>query len=348
MPIEEDAREEKAAPPKLVAGKMPPAGRYDADIIILTMGRVEETMAAVASAMRQQDVSCYIALLDQGDCPAAAQRYARLFEGRLDAGLFVSPQNLGVGGGRNFLGSLGHGKIIVAIDNDAVFADAFVVVDALRIFAASPLLGAIGFRILDGAGRHLDDASWGYPAALKARSAERFLTTTFVGAGHAIRRAAWADAEGYDEKLFFTWEEYDFALRAIACGWRVEYRGELSVRHRLATEARVRWQAGRTEIFVRNRLVIARKWGVAWVALVPRIAGYLVKGGLNGAFWAALRGVGAAAAWDREIKRRKMTPSMRLYVREHENRHRGNPAQRVAREVFGKVSDGAAAGRASG
>lgn len=330
--------------PRLVAGSLPPAGRYDADIIILTMGRVEATLGAVASALRQQRARCYVALLDQGDCPAAAQKYALLFEGRGDAGFFVSEQNLGVGGGRNFLASVGHGKIIVAIDNDAVFADGFVVVDALNVFETSPLLGAIGFRILDGPGARLDEASWGYPTVLKAKNAGRFLTTTFVGAGHAIRRAAWADAAGYDEKLFFTWEEYDFALRAIACGWRVEYRGELSVRHRLEAEARVRWRAGRTEVFVRNRLVIARKWGASWAGLLPRIFGYLVKGGLNGAFLAALRGVAAAVAWDREIERRRMTASMRLYVREHEDRHRGNLAQLVAREVFGRVSDGRASG----
>jgi hypothetical protein len=29
---------------------------------------------------------------------------------------------------------------------------------------------------------------------------------------------------------------------------------------------------------VRNRLYIARKWGIGWPALTPRIAGYLLKG----------------------------------------------------------------------
>jgi hypothetical protein len=33
---------------------------------------------------------------------------------------------------------------------------------------------------------------------------------TFVGAGHAIQRVAWEQASGYDDSLFFCWEEYDF------------------------------------------------------------------------------------------------------------------------------------------
>ena len=33
---------------------------------------------------------------------------------------------------------------------------------------------------------------------------------------------AWQQAGGYDPKLFFCWEEFDFCLRAIALGWPAE------------------------------------------------------------------------------------------------------------------------------
>jgi len=328
---------------RLVSGCLPGAAAYDADIVILTMGRVQATLAAVASALRQQSVSSYVALLDQGAAPSGYPEFVALFRGRRDAGYFVSDGNMGVGGGRNFLASVGHGRMIVAIDNDATFGDAFVVYDALRIFRRSPLLGAIAFRVLDGSGARLDEQSWGYPAALKPRSAGRFLTTTFVGAGHAIRRAAWQEAGGYDPRLFFTWEEYDFALRAIECGWHVEYRGELAVRHGMAAESRLRWRAGRTRWYVRNRLLIARKWGASWVSLLPRICGYLLKGALAGGFWQAARGVAGAIAWDAAIEKRRMPARMRRYVAEHESAHRGALIQRLAPELFGRLSE-----RASG
>jgi len=219
--------------PYLAAGAGPPAGPYDADIIILTMGRQSATLAAIESAMRQQGVAAHITVLDQGSPPEMQGTFTRLFAGSDQVGYYIAPKNLGVAGGRNFLSDIGRGEIIVALDNDAVFADIFIVLDALRGFAEAPLLGAIAFRIMDEAGEVLDEHSWGYPAALRAQAGGRFLTTTFIGAGHAIRRAAWEGAGRYDEKLFFTWEEYDFALRAIAVGWRIEYRGDLTVLHRL-------------------------------------------------------------------------------------------------------------------
>jgi GT2 family glycosyltransferase len=333
--------------PYLAAGSPPPAGPYDADIIILTMGRQNATLAAIDSALRQRDAAIHVSVLDQGSPPEMRRRFIKLFEDRAQLGYYIAPENLGVAGGRNFLSQVGHGNIIVALDNDAVFGDTFVVLDALRQFAAGPRLGVVAFRIMDEAGERLDERSWGYPAALKPLAARRFLTTTFVGAGHAIRRAAWEAAGGYDERLFFTWEEYDFALRAIAAGWLIEYCGDLTVRHALAQEARVRWQAGRTKFFVRNRLHIARKWGASWVALAPRMLGYLVKGALNGSFADAARGIAAAARMD-ERGRRKMPPVMRDYLLENEQIHRGSVFRRLGPEVFGILSDQPARGRASG
>jgi GT2 family glycosyltransferase len=70
-----------------------------------------------------------------------------------------------------------------------------------------PGLGAIGFRILVDATGTDDLLSWGYPRSLLARAGEVFDAAPFVGAGHAIRRAAWEAAGGYDEALFFCWEE---------------------------------------------------------------------------------------------------------------------------------------------
>jgi GT2 family glycosyltransferase len=329
--------------PYLAAGAPPPAGPYDADIIILTMGRQSATLAAIDSARHQQGVTAHITVLDQGSPPEMQHACIQMFRDCAQVGYYIAPKNLGVAGGRNFLTGIGHGRIIVAIDNDAVFADAFVTLDALRRFAEAPLLGAIAFRILDDTGEALDEHSWGYPAALRARAAERFLTTTFIGAGHAILRAAWENAGGYDEKLFFTWEEYDFALRAIAAGWRIEYCGELSVLHRLDQEARVRWQGGRTQLYVRNRLHIARKWGAGWLGLAPRLLGYLVKGALNGSFAAAARGIAAAARMD-ESARRKMPPAMRRYMWEHEARHRGSFWRRLGPELLRRKSDQPARG----
>ena len=95
---------------------------------------------------------------------------------------------------------------------------------------------------------------------------ESFDAVTFVGAGHAIRRAAWDDAGGYDAQLFFCWEEFDFCLRAIARGWRIRYRGDIVIRHKVSGERRVAWSGDRWFYYVRNRLYIERKLGRTWPA----------------------------------------------------------------------------------
>ncbi len=158
-----------------------------------------------------------------------------------------------------------HGRTIVALDNDAEFAASDTVARLVAALDAEPRLAAIGCRIVTHA-EGLDDlSSWGYPAGLLACAGESFDAVTYVGAGHAIRRAAWDQAGGYDSRLFFCWEEFDFCLRAIALGWRIRYRGDIVIRHKVARRTARRLDRGeRWFYFVRNRLYIERKRGGGW------------------------------------------------------------------------------------
>jgi GT2 family glycosyltransferase len=228
--------------PRLIAGSHPPA-EYDADIIILMHNRLAETIPATGSALRQQNISLHVSVLDQGSSEGARAAFIAAFRHSPHFGYYVAEKNLGVGGGRNFLSGLGAGTCIVVLDNDAVFADDLVASRAHALFRESPRLGAIGFKILARDGIHLDEFSWGYPQGLKHAANGNFVATTFVGAGHAIRRTAWTQAGGYDADLFFTWEEYDFSLRAIALDWSILHAGSLAVIHNVSPEARIDWHS---------------------------------------------------------------------------------------------------------
>jgi GT2 family glycosyltransferase len=235
--------------------------------------------------------------------------------------------------GRNLASSLGHGQFIVALDNDAVFAGPYIVANAVREFRKSSELGALAFNILGADGQTIDESSWGYPRGLIQKFRDRFETTTFVGAGYAVRRATWTSVGGFDSSFFFTWEEYDFCLKAIARDWRIRYDGRLGVIHKASAEARVSWQAERMRYFVRNRLLIGRKWGASWLSLTPRMLGYLARASLNGAGRAAFAGILAALQDDPPI-RRKMTKTMRRYVYDNETRHRW--LGRLRFDIFGR------------
>ena len=301
-----------------------PAHDVVADIIILALDRVDDTIAAIHSARSQVGVPVHVHVLDQGSTPDNLTRLRASIDG--DCGLWASDRNLGVAGGRNLLSSLGRGRAIVALDNDAVFASEDTVARLVAALDAEPALAVVGCRIV-AYGTGLDDlSSWGYPRALLTASAEAFDAVTYVGAGHAIRRSAWEDAGGYDSALFFCWEEFDFALRAIALGWRIRYRGDIVIRHKVAAEQRVTWSNRRWFYFVRNRLYLARKYGLAaW----PRLLGYLLKGLLNGMPVTTVRAILAIRQMNADYTGNRLGQSAADYLRRNDQLHRGSWLERL-------------------
>jgi GT2 family glycosyltransferase len=314
----------------------PPEGPYDADVLILALDRPAETVAAIFSALAQSGVSRHVVVIDQGSQPEALARIAEAVAGWADVTLRSAGANLGVAAGRNLAASLGHGRVLVALDNDAEFATATTLAHAVAVLDAAPDVGAIGFRIVTYTNGSDDLTSWGYPLALLPRAAEVFDAATFVGAGHAIRRTVWDAVGGYDPLLFFCWEESDFCLRAIAARWRVMYRGDIVVRHKVSAEQRVTWSGERWFYFVRNRIYISRKWNESWTSLLLRIAAYVIKGTRNGRLWQTLRAVVAVGRMP--VTPRQMSPAMHWYLARYDRAHRGGWPLRLRHEVLATLA----------
>ena len=268
-----------------------PAAPYDADVVILALDRAEETVAAIRSTLQQTRVSRHLFVLDQGSRTETVARLAAAVAGRSDATLVELGHNYGVAGGRNRGAALGHGRVIVGLDNDAEFATPDTLARLVAALDAQADLAAVGCRIVSYATGQDDLSSWGYPRRLLPHAGESFDAATVVGAGHAIRRRAWDAVGGYDEALFFCWEELDFCRRATALGWRERYRGDIVVRHKVSAEHRVAWSGSRWFWFVRNRLYVGRKHGASWLSLLPRCAVYLLRAWRDGALPQALRGM---------------------------------------------------------
>ncbi len=333
MPIE-GALAEAASWHHVAGAAGPPAGAYDADVVILALDRAEETVAAIASALRQTGLSRHVFVVDQGSHPDNLARLAATVRDRDDATLVRLDRNLGVAGGRNRGTALGHGRAIIVIDNDAEFATSTTAAEALAALDQDGTLAAIGLRILAYGTGEDDQSSWGYPPRLRPHAAASFASATYVGAGHAIRRAAWDAAGGYDEGLFFCWEEYDFCLRAIARGWAVRYRGDLAVLHKVSPQRRVAWSGNRWFYYVRNRLYIERKYGASWASLAPRLAGYLLRGMRNGVPRQTLRGMVAGARMARGVPVQPLDEAARDYLARADLAHRGGLLGRLREEVL--------------
>jgi GT2 family glycosyltransferase len=328
-------------PPSLVrhvaGAERPPDAKYDADVVILALDRAEATAEAIRSALNQTGVSRHVIVVDQGSRPEALALLADTVNGRADASLFALDRNHGVPGGRNLGTNLGHGRFVVGLDNDAEFDAPDILARMKLAFDSDPDLGALGCRIVVDATGTDDLTSWGYPLALLPRAHETFAAATFVGAGHAIRRDAWNDAGGYDASLFFCWEEYDFCLRAIARFWRVRYRGDIVIRHKVSAERRVTWSGDRWFHFVRNRIYIGRKGGQSWLALLPRMAGYCIKGARNGSSRDTVRALWAAFRMAKGVSRIALPSVSRDYLYRADTVWRGGVLTRLRREVLARL-----------
>lgn len=330
--------------PEHVAGSRGPAGPVDADVIVLAMDRATETVEAIASARAQQGVAKHVWIADQGSSPANLARLAAAVEGAPDATLVRLDRNHGVAGGRNRVTALGQGRVVFALDNDAEFAEAGTLARAVAAMDAEPLLAALACRILVHSTGRDDLLSWGYPQALLPRAAESFEVTTFVGAGHALRRADFEAAGGYDDAMFFSWEEYDLSLRLLNMGRHVHYRGDIAVRHKVSPEGRFNWTGTRWFHYVRNRLYIEMKHGARPAALLPRFMAYQLKGVRNGVLRQGLAAGPAALALARRFRPAPGTESLyrqsdhaRAWLARNDAAHRGTLVDRLRREVLGAL-----------
>jgi GT2 family glycosyltransferase len=327
-----------------LAGARGPATPVEVDVIILAMDRAEETVAAIASARAQQDVAKHVWIADQGSRPEALARLAEAVRGAPDATLVRLDRNHGVAGGRNRATALGTAPIVFALDNDAEFATPHTLAQAVAALGESPDIGAVAVRILVFATGEEDLSSWGFPLSLLPRAGESFDVSTFVGAGHALRRADFEAAGAYDEALFFTWEEFDLSLRLVNMGRRIRYRGDVAVRHKVSGEHRFAWSGTRWHHFVRNRLYIAMKHGASPAGLLPRFAAYQLRGLRNGVLAQGISAGPAALAMARRFRPAPgtehlygRTPALRDYLARTDAAHRGGVLHRLRREVLGAL-----------
>ena len=259
------------------------------DVIILSWNRVEDTLAAINSAASQQGVDARILIVDQGSEPECLERLEALVTTLPNARLKRLSANSGVAGGRNIATAMGVAPYVVALDSDAVFADEHTLARAVRHLSQDESLCAIGFRVKNYFTGEDDATSWDYPVGCSP--SERFMTTRFVGAGHALRRSSFQTVGGYDQRLFFCGEEVDVCYRMLNLGMRIEYDPEVVILHKVSPEHRVFWERGRFFYTVRNALYSMYKFEIPFSRRVLGSVAFLVKGLRNGVFRHALRGV---------------------------------------------------------
>lgn len=309
---------------------MPPT----VDVVLLSWNRLDDTLAAVDSVLTQQIDSLALWVVDQGSSPEQVAALGRLSGDHPEVNLIELPRNVGVPAGRNIGINSGTAEFVVCLDNDAVFDTPHALSSAVDRLASDPGLGAVAFRALEYSTRELDLGSWAYPR-VHMRASDPVPVTRFVGVGHALRRAAFIDAGGYDEELFFCEEELDLSYRMIDCGYRILYDPSIVVLHKGSAEERIDWDRGRVYHQARNAVVVQHRHHRRFSTTALVASGWLLRALYNRQGRQAMHGVRDAIRLLRdEGQTASLSTEARRYVWEHDTRLRGSLLSRLRHDVL--------------
>jgi GT2 family glycosyltransferase len=317
---------------------------YEFDVVILSWNRALLTKETIDNILCQENVRINIWIVDQGSTSENLDILHKIAAESSNIIIYEAGRNLGVPGGRNLGMSLGKAPYIVCIDNDAVFEKPNALEIIGKRFERTSNIGVIGLRYKNFFTGQDDDLWWVYPKAQLEMRDQEFFTTRYIGCGHAIRRSVLEEVGGYDEKLFFYWEEVDFSNRVINYGYQIIYTPEVAFLHKVSPEARVQWKHGRFFYVTRNALYLHFKYYKDPAGMFILAGGYLLKGIFNLIPGQALRGILSAArmCWQEwpEIGKDKYTLSdeAREYIFQNEKRYRGSWRTRIQNEVLVDLS----------
>jgi len=188
-------------------------------VVIVTKNRLPELRVALRSALAQS-VKPEVMVVDDGSTDGTAAAVATEFPG---ARLIAHRESKGLITRRNEAAAATAASFVFSIDDDAEFTSVSTVEQTLRDFDA-PRIGAVaipclepnqGFRVLQ----------------LAPDGDDCWITDSYVGTAHAVRRDVFLKLGGYREGLVHQGEERDFCLRMLAAGHLVRLGRADAIHH---------------------------------------------------------------------------------------------------------------------
>lgn len=239
-----------------------------ASIVITTKNRKEELRAALASCI-MQSVPIEVVVIDDGSTDGTSEMvrsefpFVRLHRDGSSKGLIVQ---------RNVGAQLASGPIVFSLDDDAVFSTPRIMEQTLAEFD-HPRVGAVAIP-------HIDVHINPNPRPLPPEG-QIYVTGSYIGLAHAVRRDLFLQLNGYREFLFQQAEEVDYCTRMLAAGYVVR-AGRADLVHHFESPKRDR--ARQFIYLARNNLL--RTW---YYVPMPYMPLYLAGGVFNLARYALKR-----------------------------------------------------------
>jgi glycosyltransferase involved in cell wall biosynthesis len=178
-----------------------------ATVVITTKNRKDELCGALESVLAQT-VPLEVLVIDDGSTDGTTETVRAKFPG---VKLIRSDSSHGYIVQRNHAARLATTPFIFSIDDDAVFSTPYVVEQTLADFNG-PRIGAVAIPFIEPLKSN--------QLMQRAPSRDRiWITDSFIGTAHALRRDLFLQMHGYREALVHQGEERDFCIRMLECGW---------------------------------------------------------------------------------------------------------------------------------
>ena len=197
-----------------------PSNTPAATVVVTTKDRRDDLARLLPSAIAQT-ADCEILVVDDGSSDGTAEMVRERFpEVRLER----SEQPLGYIVQRTRAAELARAPVIVSLDDDAVLPSPQTVEQTLADFD-HPSIGAVAMPFVDVR----PDGVFDLQRAPDTES--RWVTASYVGTAHAVRRDVFLGVGGYRATLLHQVEELDFCLRMLGAGYVVRIGRADPLRH---------------------------------------------------------------------------------------------------------------------
>ncbi len=147
-----------------------------------------------------------------------------------------SNENLGVARGRNKGIEMAKAPIIVTIDDDAYFKEHDALQKVVTLFnsefAQQNNVGAYCFKVFYESTGELQKNAFPHKKFDNYKNKNQFLTSYFIGCGHAILKKVYDTVGEYPVDFFYGMEEYDLSYRILNNDYKIAYNDIISILHK--------------------------------------------------------------------------------------------------------------------
>jgi GT2 family glycosyltransferase len=227
-------------------------------VIIITYKRLRELKETIQSLQEEAEAWDELILIDNHSEDGTKAYGEELMAGNAKIKFCSLTENLGVAGGRNFGVKQASGDVLVFLDDDAVFAQKGYFSVIREKMEKDPAIGALAFRVINFYSGQMRTEEMPFTDKKLDMGVER-LTSTFIGAGHAIRREVFEKCGLYPADYFYGVEELDLSFRIIDKGYSILYFPSVRVLHKQVNTGRVTNQE-KWIMSYRNRMLTAYKY----------------------------------------------------------------------------------------